>query len=166
MAKQDKMIEFKKKESMRKEKDVKDAVKRLEKNHSQITIASICREARVSKSFIYKNSELYELIASKRSHVSNPTRRNSAGGKKSLADRLYETIHSLNAENETLKNENKELQKENLQLKKNSYKAKFDNLLNAYKNLQLEYNALYNVYEKLLNQENFASLPKIGGMRN
>ena len=118
MAKEDGMIEFKKKESQEKEKSVKAAVEELEKKHKPISVASVSAVAAVSRSFIYNHEQLRDMINEKRTQplksIKNPSKK-----EKTLVETLYEINHNLSVENEKLK-------RENSNLKKNSYKEKYE----------------------------------------
>ena len=155
MAKEDGMIEFKKKESQEKEKSVKDAVEELEKKHKPISVVSVSAVAAVSRSFIYNHEQLRDMINEKRTQplksIKNPSKK-----EKTLVETLYEINHNLSVENEKLK-------KENSNLKKNSYKEKYEAVCLDYKNCQEEYRALYALYTEMAKRENMKTLPKIGG---
>ncbi len=151
MSKEDKMIQMKKEESVKKKEAVKKAVAKLKRAGNSISIAAICREARVSKNFIHSHEELYNLINQNRQEGNKP---------KSMSSKKKETIMEM------LRSKNSILLAENCKLRKELEKAhteqqEDDSLQQKYETLQQQYSALLLKYNELLEQENLRKFPSL-----
>lgn len=113
----------------KKEQDVIKAINRLKKTGKPITLQLVCTEAKVSRSYIYKNQTLLTMINKYR----EPT-----GYKKIQSKDAKDTlILSLKAENTKLKRELKKLQKDE------SYKEKYEDALKTIESLKKQLNSAY-----------------------
>lgn len=150
MSKEDKMIQMKKEESAKKKEAVKKAVAKLKRAGNTITIAAICREAKVSKNFIHSHKDLYDLINENRQEEDKKPKSMSSKKKQSIMD-------MLRSKNSILLAENCELRKE---LEKAST-TEDDSLQQKYEILQQQYSALLLKYNELLEQENLRKFPSL-----
>lgn len=153
MSREDKMIESRKNTTAKKIKDVKNAVAKLKRNSETLSMSSVCREAKVSRNFVYSNQELRKLIE-ENSYKKPATRKDYGKGKKNLLDMYREQNRALLLENRKLNEKIEKAQEEN-------FSRSYEELLEAYRQLQLEYNALLAKLNEQIEQEGRDKFPTL-----
>ena len=109
-----KMTEYNKERSHKKEQAVIDAINKLKKGNSTISLSDICKEAGCSRQFIYNNEKLLKLV--------NQYRDVDTKKKVQSRDSKDVLILTLKAENTQLRKQIKTLQEET------NFKEKYDEL--------------------------------------
>lgn len=123
-----KIVSLAKEKSEQKQQMVLDTINEMIKNEEKITFYSVYQKAGVSKSFVYNNEEIRQLIESHRK--TTVKKRQSQDAKDVIVDSQKRKI--------------KELEKEIRSLKKDeSWKDKHDKLLAENKQLKLQLEKAY-----------------------
>lgn len=114
--------EYNEEREKQKAQDVYNAIDSLRKSNSEITIASVCKKAKVSRTYIYKHPEMLETI--------NKYRKTS--GRKTIRqqDAKDALINSLKAENQSLKRKLTAVEIND------NYKEKYESAMEENKRLQ------------------------------
>lgn len=153
MPRESKMIEIKKQESIKKATAVKNAVAKLKRNGETLNLSSVSREAKVSKSFIYKNHELYELVDANRIQFTKPAIQ-STKTKKKIAEKLRE-------ENRLLRERIFTLEKQIDNSSSPSMQEKYQELMDKYNELKISYDAVLKQLNEKIEEEGIKKFPTI-----
>lgn len=156
MAKQDKMIEKRKKDSDKKNQAVVNAVTKLKRSGNTITLASVAREAKVSPSFIYSHPDLCELVDSNRTLEPKKRKKKASSyvSKKTQVDMYKDQARRLGALATQYEKE------------RDSYKEKYENLYLEHQELSKDYNTLLQYIKEKYEEEETSKFPSIAAKMN
>lgn len=111
--KTDRIVEMAHKKATDRQKEVMDAVKRMQKEGKKITFYSVMKETGASKSYLYTNKAIYDIIVEARDGQAPKTPR-AAQSKDAIIKMQKSKIMELERKISSLQSENDE-----------SYKAKY-----------------------------------------
>ena len=156
MAREDKMIEAKREKSAKQKEAVINAVERLKRGGNTITLEAVKREARVSRSFIYKNKDMFDLVNENRTFETkkyNP-KKSSYSNRRNTIDMLKDQVNSSNIIIAQLREEIAELKKE-------SYKEKYEDAMVQISQLELENRSLLTKLNDYHKKEEVSRFPEL-----
>lgn len=133
MASTDKMVQYKKEESLKKEQLVIDTINKMVNDKKEITFTTVYKEAGVSKGFVYQNQNIRSLIEHYMEHPVHSKK--TQDSKDVIIDMQKQKIKELEKENKSLK---KQLENDN------AFEIKYKKLLEENKQLKKQLETAYN----------------------